>query len=85
MPGGNSSGNRESAVSLNGLNARAVRFQFEGLATRAVYDFGTIFDLLSFSSVLPPLDVVISLGMDFDFAAHAILVAELSLGSSTAG
>src|SRR6266436_5467571 len=64
---------------LNGLDAGAVRFQFEGLAPGAVYDFGAIFDLLALSSVLPPLDVVVSLVMKLTLSVHANLVAEFTV------
>src|SRR5260370_33269028 len=80
--GGNSLGDGETlaaTVFLNGLDARAIRFQFESFATRAAYDFGAIFNLLALSSVLPPLAKLVSLGMNPDFAAHPNLVAELTV------
>ena len=72
--GSNRFGNRGSFATadlLNRFDSRTIRFEFKGLATRAIYDFGALLDLLSLSSVLPPLDVVISLGMILDFAADA--------------
>jgi hypothetical protein len=39
----------------------AVRLEFDGLAARRVHDFGAIPNLLAFSSVPQPLDVVVSL------------------------
>src|SRR5260370_42299666 len=80
--GGNSLSNGEpltSTVFLNGLDARAVRFQLESFATRAIHNLRAIFDLLALSSVPPPLDVVVSLGMKFNLAAHADLIAEFTV------
>jgi len=57
----------------------------QGFAACAIYDLRAIFDLLPFSSILPPLDVVVSLGMKLDFAAHADLLRSLPFGSTTAG
>src|SRR6185437_7200409 len=66
-------------VSLNGFDARAVSFEFEGFPTCAVQDFRAIFDLLALSSVLPPFDVVVSLRMKLNLAAHANLIAEFTV------
>jgi len=66
-------------VFWNGLDTRAVRVQFQGLATRAINYLGAIFDPFPFSSILPPLDVVVALGMKLDFAAHPNLIAEFTV------
>src|SRR5258708_29084715 len=70
---------RTVAVFLNGFDPGTVGFEFEGFATRAVNDLRAVFDLLALSSALPPLDVVVALGMKLDFAAHPNLIAEFTV------
>ncbi|MGI0085013.1 MAG: hypothetical protein ACREBQ_08025 [Nitrososphaerales archaeon] len=64
---------------LNGFDSGTICFEFDGLATRAIDNFRAILDLLALSSVLPPLDVVVSLGMNLDLAMHADLIAEFTV------
>lgn len=61
------------------FDVRAVRFKFEGLATRAIDDLDVIYDLLALSAVLSPLDIVVPLGMGFDFAADTNLISVLTV------
>ena len=58
------------------FRSRAIGGEFDGFALCTVYHFGAILDLLAFSAVLAPLDVVASLEMNFDLAANQNLVTE---------
>jgi hypothetical protein len=64
---------------LNDLDTGTIRFELNRFAARPSDNLGAIFDLFTLSSVLPSFDVVISLGMKFDLAADADLVAEFTV------
>ncbi len=66
-------------ISCTVSNAHAVGFEFDGLAGCTSDDLSAILDLVALASILPPFDVVISLGMNFDLAADADLVTELTV------
>ncbi|MGB8323892.1 MAG: hypothetical protein WCE52_13115, partial [Candidatus Acidiferrum sp.] len=63
----------------HGFDARAVRLKLDGFATCTVENLRVIFDLFTFSAVLPPLDVIEFLRMNFDFSTHTNLVAEFTV------
>ena len=64
---------------MNRFDAGAVGLQFDRLPPRPVDHFGAILDLFALSSVLPPFDVVVALGVNFDFAPNADLIAEFTV------
>src|SRR4029077_20490193 len=56
-----------------------IRFEFNGLPTSSVDHLGAVLDLFALSAVLPPLDVVVSLRMNFDFSSNSDLVAKFTV------
>ena len=57
-----------------------MRIELDGIAEGTVQDFCAIFDLLALPAVVPLLDVVKSLEMEFNFAVHQDLIAEFAVG-----
>lgn len=78
---------RSSAAAdlLHRLDAGPIRIELDGLATGAVDNFESIFDLFAPAAVLPPLDVVMSFRMNFHLAVNKDLIAEFTVRFQESG